>query len=153
MYRMSKCCKAFLLSVLVISAIASVVYFFVKRRECCELEDIEFFDDDFELDEDLKPASSREYVSLGNAAETSKKEESSVGKAGDIAADLFAKASEKASDFADKASEKASDFADKASDTISVLADKANDKISDLMTKAPEQADAGEKSDEGEKSE
>ena len=115
---MSKCLKAFLLSILVISAIAGVVYFISKRRECCDLEDIEFFDDDFELDEDLKPASSREYVSLGNASE------------------LFA-----------KASEKASDFADKASDTISGLADKANDKISDLMTKNTEQADAGDKSE------
>ena len=120
---MSKCTRAFLLSVLIISAIAGVVYFILRRRECCELEDIEFFDDDFELDEDLRPTSSREYVSLGTA-------------------DFFAKASEKASDFADKASEKASDFADKASDTISVLADKANDKISGLMSKNPEQADA-----------
>ena len=147
---MSKCLKAFLLSTLIISVIAGVVYFLLRRKECCDFGDVEFFDDDFELDEDLKPASSREYVSLNNTADassTEKKAEGSVGKAGDIAADLFAKASEKASDFADKASEKASDFADKASDTISDLADKANDKISDFMAKTPEQPDASDKSE------
>ena len=45
------------------AAVGGVVAYLNKKSGCCNSED-EFSDEDFDLDEDLKEAASREYVSL-----------------------------------------------------------------------------------------
>ena len=54
----------------VVAAVAGVIYFFKNNRSSDEdiFED-DFEDEDFDLDEDLKPAGDRGYVSLTPKAE------------------------------------------------------------------------------------
>jgi len=54
----------------VVATVAGVIYFFKNNRSSDEdiLED-DFEDEDFDLDEDLKPAGDRGYVSLTPKAE------------------------------------------------------------------------------------
>ena len=116
---MSKCVKALLITIAIIAIVAGVIYFITKKTGCCEMENDEFFDDDFDLDEDLK-ATDREYVSLNKAAVDEDIDEiaDKIKVVNDKATDIFAKASAKASNIADIANDKVSDFMNKTSDII-----------------------------------
>jgi len=129
---MSKCVKALLITIAVIAIIATVIYFITKKTGCCELEDDEFFDDDFDLDEDLK-AADREYVSLNKAAVDEDIDEiaDKIKVVNDKATDIFAKASAKASNIADIANDKVSDFMNKTSDIIKNEKDFVQEKVED----------------------
>ncbi len=73
---MSKWLKR-LLGLAAIGGAAAGVFYFLKKSESDieeEFEDV-FEDEDFDLDNDLKPASDREYVSLTPQAEAEAVEE------------------------------------------------------------------------------
>ena len=123
---MSKCVKALLITIAIIAIIAGVIYFLTRKTGCCDVGDCDCFDDDFDLDEDLKPAGEREYVPLKKADDED---------AEDSPTDPLLKAEEKVVDFAGKANEKAADIFAKASAKASDIADIANDKVSDFMNK------------------
>ena len=125
---MSKCVKALLITIAIIAIIAGVIYFLTRKTGCCDMEDCDCFDDDFDLDEDLKPAGEREYVPLKKADEDDEDTE-------EPSSDPLLKAEEKAIVFAEKANEKAADIFAKASAKASDIADIANDKVSDFMNK------------------
>lgn len=73
---MSKWFKRILGLTAISGAIAGLVYYFKKSGSCREEEDMDDFEDeDFDLDNDLKPVSDREYVPLNNAAKEEKEEE------------------------------------------------------------------------------
>jgi len=129
---MSKCVKALLITIAVIAIIAGVIYFITKKTGCCELEDDEFFDDDFDLDEDLK-AADREYVPLNKAAVDEDIDEfaDKIKVVNDKATDIFAKASAKASNIADIANDKVNDFMNKTSDIIKNEKDYVQEKVED----------------------
>lgn len=65
---MSKWSKRLLSLVAVGGVIAGLVYYF-KKSECCCDDDYmdDFEDEDFDLDNDLKPVADREYVPLNSA--------------------------------------------------------------------------------------
>ena len=67
---MTKYFKRLLEVTAVVAAVAGVIYFFKNNRSSDEdiFED-DFEDEDFDLDEDLKPAGDRGYVSLTPKAE------------------------------------------------------------------------------------
>ena len=67
---MKKYFKRLLEVTAVVAAVAGVIYFFKNNRSSDEdiFED-DFEDEDFDLDEDLKPAGDRGYVSLTPKAE------------------------------------------------------------------------------------
>ena len=96
------------------------------------MEDDEFFDDDFDLDEDLK-AADREYVSLNKVAVDENIDEiaDKIKVVNDKATDIFAKASAKASNIADIANDKVSDFMNKTSDIIKNEKDFVEEKVED----------------------
>ena len=126
---MSKCVKALLITIAIIAVIAGVIYFLTRKTECCDMEDCDCFDDDFDLDEDLMPAGEREYVPLSKSDDEEDEDE-------DVApADPILTPEEKALEFAEKANEKAADIFARASAKASDIADIANDKVSDFMNK------------------
>jgi len=129
---MSKCVKALLITIAVIAIIAGVIYIITKKTGCCDMEDDEFFDDDFDLDEDLK-AADREYVSLNKAAVDEDIDEiaDKIKVVNDKATDIFAKASAKASNIADIANDKVNDFMNKTSDIIKNEKDYVQEKVED----------------------
>ena len=126
--KVSKCVKALLITIAIIAIIAGVIYFLTRRTGCCDMEDCDCFDDDFDLDEDLMPAGDREYVPLSKSDDEEGEDEATP-------ADPILTAEQKALDFAEKANEKAADIFAKASAKASDIADIANDKVSDFMNK------------------
>lgn len=95
---MKKYLKRLLGVTAVVAAVAGVIYFFKNNRSSDEdiFED-DFEDEDFDLDEDLKPAGDRGYVSLTPKAEeeatepveetTEKEEKEEVSEEKDEASD------------------------------------------------------------------
>jgi len=124
----SKCVKALLITIAIIAVVAGVIYFLTRKTGCCDMEECDCFDDDFDLDEDLKPAGEREYVPLSKADDDGEEDEPADQ-------DPILKAEEKVLDFAEKANEKAADIFARASAKASDIADIANDKVSDFMNK------------------
>ena len=64
-------------------AIAGLVYYFKKVNICDDDDDFvdDFEDEDFDLDNDLKPVSDREYVPLNAAAKSEDAEDADVEEA------------------------------------------------------------------------
>jgi hypothetical protein len=123
--KVNKCVKALLITIAVIAVVAGVIYFLTRKTSCCDMEDCDCFDDEFDLDDDLKPVD-REYVPLNKTTDEAKEHTPS---------DPLLNAEEKVSDFAEKANEKAADIFARASAKASDIADIANDKVSDFMNK------------------
>lgn len=94
---MSKWSKRLLSLAAIGGAIAGLVYY-LKKSDSCEDDDLmdDFEDEDFDLDNDLKPVTDREYVPLNTApkaddAEDDTDEEAAAEQAADEEADGDAK--------------------------------------------------------------
>lgn len=101
-------------------AAAGALYYWKKNMvDTAEFED-DFEDEDFDLDDDLKPASDREYVSLGSAAKAAEDAvENAAEKAKDIAEDVKEEAKDIAEDVKEEAKDIAEDVKEKAKDIVS----------------------------------
>lgn len=121
------------------AAIVGVIYYFTSKRDKDDdFGDDSFTDDDFDLDEDLKPASNREYVSLSHVKQQAgEKVGEAVEKVEEIASDIAGKAKGAAKkvkktaksakeDVGDPAKETAEDPAKETADTAESSAEEAD---------------------------
>lgn len=121
---MSKWSKR-LLSLAAIGGAAAGLAYYLKKSDSCSEDDFvdETEDEDFDLDNDLKPVSDREYVPLNTVS----KVEDTAQAAKDVIKDT-------AEDIADAAKDVAEDVADAAKDIAEDVTDAAKDIAEDVKS-------------------